>query len=298
MRKNFYISLSFAVSSFIAASAQAPIAFPSDPSKAQFVLDDVHHFWEAFDSLQTNSALRPFEDLYIKKGSQGLQDFVPEHLINADTLHEEVIKRKDEYLSNRENTLKVLYKEKQCRTTYYAMKYWYPSSVFPPVYFVVGRFNMGGTASPNGLLIGTEKIKPENVPYLIAHELIHFQQNIAYKDSSLLEECLVEGSADFLGELISGDHIKHKAFAYAREKEEAIWKEFKTQMNSKKLEGWLYGPQVAEGERPNEVGYWIGYQISKAYFDRAKDKKKAVHDILNIKDSKVFLKQSGYGVVW
>ena len=37
------------------------------------------------------------------------------------------------------------------------MKYWYPEAVFPPVYFVVGRFNSGGTVSEAGVILGLEK---------------------------------------------------------------------------------------------------------------------------------------------
>ena len=45
---------------------------------------------------------------------------------------------------------------------------------------------------------------PENIPFIVAHELIHAQQRIPYKYKILLEQCIIEGSADFIGELISG----------------------------------------------------------------------------------------------
>jgi hypothetical protein len=43
------------------------------------------------------------------------------------------------------------------------------------------------------------------------------------------------------------------------------------------------------------MGYYIGYVITKAFYDKASDKKKAIQEILNIKDCKDFLKRSGYG---
>lgn len=46
--------------------------------------------------------------------------------------------------------------------------------------------------------------------------------------------------------------------------------------------------------RPNDLGYWMGYKISKAYYDQTPDKKKAIDDILHIKDFNRFLDQSGY----
>jgi hypothetical protein len=63
-------------------------------------------------------------------------------------------------------------------------------------------------------------------------------------------------------------------------------------MNSKDLKGWLYSS--APG-RPNDLGYWMGYKITKAYYDQAADKKEAIHNIFRIKNFEKFLEQSGYG---
>jgi hypothetical protein len=38
----------------------------------------------------------------------------------------------------------------------------------------------------------------------------------------------------------------------------------------------------------------MGYQITKSYYENAKDKKKAIKDILTIRDEKKFLKDSRY----
>ena len=42
------------------------------------------------------------------------------------------------------------------------------------------------------------------------------------------------------------------------------------------------------------MGYWIGYEIVKAYFDKAEDKKQAVAEILQLEDYDAFLDKSGY----
>ena len=59
----------------------------------------------------------------------------------------------------------------------------------------------------------------------------------------------------------------------------------------KDFSGWLYSSQ--EG-RPNDLGYWMGYQITKAYFEKKSNKIEAVRDIMTIKDFKGFLDESGY----
>src|SRR5690606_8739094 len=101
----------------------------------------------------------------------------------------------------------------------------YPEAIFPDAYFVIGQMMSGGTASENGLLMGAElfvrsesapvpvdeltdwekgAIMPRSdIPPLVAHEAIHFQQRYS-APNNLLCQALREGSADFLGELTSG----------------------------------------------------------------------------------------------
>lgn len=272
----------------------AQTTFPESPANAKFVTTDVSNFWKAFDAFKKGYKGNPFADLYINIGSPGLQDFIPDRILHADSLLNIIKKRTASYAGMRENTEHMLDKEKQTRATFDTLERWYPKAVFPPVYFVIGRFNSAGTSSKNGLIIGAERVLSENVPSIVAHELVHFQQNIPYKYEILLEACIMEGSADFIGELISGNHTNKTAFQYGDAHEKELWKEFKTKMNTMDYTDWLYGSLSGKDKRPNDLGYWIGYQITKAYFNKATDKKKAVADILNISDCRDFLAKSGY----
>ena len=73
-----------------------------------------------------------------------------------------------------------------------------------------------------------------------------------------------------------------------------IWAQFQKEKHQEDYGGWLYGGEAIPGS-PVDVGYWIGYQIAKAYYDQQTDKKQAIKDILNITDFDLFLEQSGYG---
>jgi hypothetical protein len=42
------------------------------------------------------------------------------------------------------------------------------------------------------------------------------------------------------------------------------------------------------------MGYWVGYRIARAYYDRAADKRRALNEILTIRDFDAFLAASGY----
>ena len=99
-----------------------------------------------------------------------------------------------------------------------------------------------------------------------------------------------------MGELISGKVASSGPYQYAKGKEATIWKDFMGDMNlgeNDDFANWLYGGERKDS-RPADMGYYIGYAITKAYYEKAVDKKKAVYEILNIQDCKEFLKKSGY----
>ncbi len=84
-----------------------------------------------------------------------------------------------------------------------------------------------------------------------------------------------------------------KAFQYGEANSDRLYKEFITKYKSDDFRDWFYWTSKKD-DRPNDLGYWIGYKICEAYFDRQTDKHKAVHDILNIEDPFLFLKESGF----
>lgn len=289
-RKIFFISL-FCISITYAQDRVAEI-----PEQAIISSSDVTNFWRAYDKMESGSAANPFQE-YIVNGSFGVQNFLAHNrIVNADTLLATVRKRKSDYLATRSHLAEMEKIRTKCLSHYYALEYLYPKAIYPPLYFVMGRFNTGGVATPQMQIIGTEMNSPENISYIVAHELIHAQQNIPYKYRILLEQCIVEGSADFLGEIISGRVASSGPYDYARGREVLLWEEFKKDMElgeNDDFGNWLYGMPRTDG-RPNDMGYYIGYVITKAYYDRATDKRRAIEEILNIKDCKQFLKDSGY----
>lgn len=276
---------------FFTLNIQAQTNFSSDPLEAKFITEDVQRFWECFDKMDSSSA-NPFNE-YVEKGSPGVKGFMDGRIVNADSMYQTVLRRKEEYEKSR-NILKDLEtKEKRIKAIYAAMKYWYSEAVFPPIYFVVGRFNTGGTTSDDGLLLGTEMLKNlDGLPGLVAHELIHFQQKI-FGDNCLLKQSILEGSADFLGELISGDFINPVSFKYGESHIDSLSREFVLRMSQEDINDWLYGTS-GKDDRPNDLGYWMGYKITAAYFNKQKDKQQAVHNIINIDDPYKFLEESGY----
>ena len=265
--------------------------FSDNPFDAKFVTEDVDRFWAAFnkiDELGSNTFIE-----YIEKGSNGLKGFISSRIINSDSLYKMVISRKEDYLKSKNVLYDLESKRKSIRAIYASLKYWYPDAVFPPVYFVIGRFNSGGTVSDTGIILGTEMLKDlEGLPGLIAHELIHFQQKLE-DHPNLLAQSLMEGSADFIGEFISGKNTNPTPFLYGEKHKDALCKEFVLFMNQGDYTDWLYGTS-GKDDRPNDLGYWIGYKITEAYFNKQEDKHQAIDSILHISDSSKFLRDSGF----
>jgi hypothetical protein len=55
----------------------------------------------------------------------------------------------------------------------------------------------------------------------------------------------------------------------------------------------LYNGNTAKN-RPADLGYYIGYKISQAYYYNATDKKQAIIDIIDMDDPVNFLQKSAY----
>lgn len=276
--------------------------FNTDPSKAVFHTEDITLFWSVYDLVQPKPDGDAFQKIYIEAGSVGLKAFVPNRIESGKNLAKVIKNNAAYYASICESSLSIANKKERLYECFTTLKSIYPEAVFPDVYFVIGAKNSGGTTFNGGLIIGAEMFGKENastpapldidlVDEVVAHELIHFQQNYI-KDNSLLAQSIREGSADFIAELISGNHSNKKMYDYGDEHEQDLWKEFQTRMLAIDWNGWLYYQK--DKSRPKDLGYWMGYKITKAYYDKASDKNVAIREILNIQDFKSFLEKSGY----
>ena len=289
-----------------------------NPEMVKFVTSDIGNFWQAYDlaAKETDKAKRIaiFQTEYLDKGSPGLKDFLRLRIRSAENLVNTIDRMPKYYASIRPQTLQVQRMEKRMREAFRKFKSIYPEAVFPDVYFVIGVLSSGGTTGPSGLLIGTEMYgktektpmdelsawlravlsNVENVPAIVAHESCHYNQrySTAQDQRHLLSKALQEGACDTIGELISGRNINEHLKVYGKTHDAELWRDFEADMYKPDFSNWVYNASKAK-DRPADLGYYMGYLITRAYYKKAKDKSKAIYDILNIQDARAFYEASG-----
>jgi hypothetical protein len=118
-------------------------------------------------------------------------------------------------------------------------------------------------------------------------------QSIFGPKMSLLALAIREGTAYFLTLLSTGGHTHKESYDYFIQNEKDLWERFKGEMNERLPGEWMWKKPV-DPEQPLDLGYIMGARIVEAYYSNAKDKQKAVQDILSITDYKGFLEKSGY----
>ena len=284
-----------------------------DPDAAELVFSDIDLFWKAYDRAKPANRAEVLREEYLKKGSLGLKEFTRVRIGSAENLATTIEKHPKYYASLREPSRKAASYQKPIRDSFHKLKELYEPAVFPNVYFIIGRMNSAGTLTDKGLLIGVDMhgvtkgmpveelggwhkatLKPiEEIPHIVAHELIHYQQKYPKPNSTLLGMAIMEGGADFVGEMISGGLINRHLHKYGNPRERELWAEFQQEMDGKDVSKWLFQGDRAK-DRPADLGYYIGYKICESYYKQAAGKKEAIKAMLEIKDFKEFLKASKY----
>ena len=293
-------------------SSTAPVT-NKDPESARLVFDDLPRFWRAFDEIHSFADTMPLRRHYLDSATAGLAEFTSLRWKNSTTLTSAVWARRNYYASIRPTTLGLSQTiQSDVRTAMRSFAQLYPDAVFPDVYFCLGAMATGGTIGQHGLFIGVELftdgatsphselspwqlsvIRPPSLLPIVAHEVTHYQQKV--HGGTLLAQSILEGSADFVSELVTGMTVNAPVHEYGSAHQMELWNEFKQAMNGSDVSQWLYnGGSVTSTSRPADLGYFIGYQITKAYWGAHADKSVALRDILTVTNFPAFLAASAY----
>jgi hypothetical protein len=271
---------------------------------------DVHRFVVAWKRLDPSDSTCTALAEYLRQGSPGLNAYRQKFEVTQADLCT-AVRHSPSWYSSLESKLGALDSVAiQIRAVYANFAALHPTGKAPSVYFIVGNGIAGGTITGGSdplILIGMELNRSvAGISSIVAHELVHTQQRFPFIGAvtggpsilkplrgTVLRHSIKEGSANFIAELLTGEPHRN---AYGEAHEAQLWEEFQREANTKDYSRWVYNGwnKKALGDRPADLGYWVGYRITKSYFDNASDKQQAIRDILSIRDFNHFLEVSKY----
>lgn len=278
-------------------------------------------FWPYLDrALADTSAARAQLRAFVLEGPRELRDYYVIRYGSADQMYGQMINAAPgyyRYLKGQFNPDSVRAMKAQTTAWMQRFKTLYPKAVFPKVYVVPGILNSGGTASEMGMFLGGDMygkspgmptaelndwqqnsiMEVADLPRLTLHELMHFQQN--YQDDrhgdALLAGVIGEGVCDFLVELCSGIPLKNEnlRFLEVPENRGRIFADLEAELLGSDTSKWLYNGDGVE-DRPHDLGYTVGYLITKSYYENQADKQQAIDELLNTNDFTSIVAGSAY----
>ena len=289
---------------FCLAAASAAAAPRPDPVEIR--TSDVDLFYRIYDASGGQPTGEMLERDYIQGGSDALRQFVPNRIRSGADLAQTIAADRNIYEGARACLAALPAVKARLTRAFNKLAGIVPDARFPPVTILIGRNNSGGTPGRSGVLIGLEvacrptPLQPnieDHLVRLIMHEYGHVQQDLAGSEDehpvTVLSQSLVEGEAELIAELTTGDISNVQLKRWTRGREREIDAVFLAQADGTDLTPWFYN-DVGTPEKPGDLGYWVGYRIAKAYYRHAHDKPAAMRTLLELKDPKAILVQSGW----
>jgi hypothetical protein len=287
--------------------------------EVRFSTTDLDNFLAIYPAVlqDTAQAVHLLQQHYFTPGSPGLQEYYQNRYQSKPQPFAQRIAQHPRFYASARHAMQTIAAQKpQVLAAFRRLQALYPPVRFNHIYFLIGGFR-GSTAQRQGLLIGVEYLVdgPDvdtseltlverrrcnpvaAIPALVTHEMIHNTQQPA--DGTLLSYAIREGMGDFVAELVTGTPgTNARLHGYGQAHEQELWRAFQQEMNGKDARNWLANPEQETTKKPCDLGYYVGYKICQAYYNKATDKKQAVADMLTTKDFQAFLRQSGYAHQW
>ncbi|HAD14123.1 MAG TPA: hypothetical protein DCF33_16995 [Saprospirales bacterium] len=272
-----------------------------------FVDEDLSRFWIAYDSIvatsDTLAQARLLDQLFMAPATKGLKSlqevrrYTPESYLHAIRSYPAFWK------SIRHNSQHLESVKAEISRDVAQLKQYYPALKPATIYFLMGVFRTNGTTQADRVLLGAEMAltdasanthelpehlqnyyrlyRPlEQVGLLCTHEYIHIQQK--QPQDNLLCYTLHEGIAEFISCHATGKPTSLPNFPFGFKEESRIKAQYIQDLYLPGvLNNWMWGTNTNElGER--DLGYFVGYRIAEAYLAKAKNKAKAIRELIEL----------------
>ena len=109
----------------------------------------------------------------------------------------------------------------------------------------------------------------EKVPFVVAHESIHYQQKYSIPgELTLLQKSINEGAGLYRGAYFRRSRESAPARLRKPDRGRAL-ERVQAGMRGTDATNWLYQGNQAK-DRPADLGYYMGYKITESYYKNAK----------------------------
>jgi hypothetical protein len=287
-----------------ALAQEAPAADMGAATPPAVVIEDVERFYRIYDDADGKPTAEQLQRDYLDPGSEGLHQFARVRRITGVSIADMLGKRPEVYADARRCMRVLPQVQQRLDRALGTLAELYPDAYLPPVTIAVGRGKPVGVGYPDtGLQIGLEALcalewlnpdVEDRFVHVIAHEYAHVQlapETADLEQPTVLEGSLSEGAAEFVAELTSGSTAYSHFDALTRGREKEIETAFESDMDKTDTSAWLDNSSM---DKPGDLGYWVGYRIVKAYYQRASDKRQALRDIMRMEDPKALFAKSGW----
>ncbi len=285
-------------------AADAPA--PPETARVAIVTSDVDRFYALYDDPAIAAQPDVLAARYLADASPGLVEFMAMRRITPERVAKALRDKPDLYRDARTCAATLGNVRGRLAASAGRLAELYPPAIFPPITIAMSRGTPVAAANAKGLYVSLEALcaakffeadDEDRFVHVIAHEYVHAQQPLAQLESdsdTVLHASLVEGAAEFVAEQISGSvaytHLHRWAAGREEELETAFLAEKDGKANSSR---WVYN-QLGSADWPGDLGYWVGYRVAKAYYQRSPDKQAAIKAIIEMKDPAAFLAESGW----
>ena len=308
----------------LGASANPPRPANVDPLTATINTEDVDRFAALMKRTSGKPTTAQLQRDYLEPGSFGIRVFTPDRIVDAEHLATAISKKPGDYALAVERCLSwVKEMTADLRSIYLGLHGALPNARLPQVYIVMGTGNSGGTAEPGAQVLGLEvlcRIAPTRAAFrttmrhFFAHETVHsFQQDAGMTVGAdpLLTQVLVEGAADFIARLVTGEEPDSTRAAWAAPREGELWRQFEHDVALTRPSKGDAMPAAGSPEReafkrwignynnppagwPGEVGYWMGMRIWERRYAAASNKRAVLQEMLTVSAPAAVMKAGAY----
>jgi hypothetical protein len=255
----------------------------------RIVTTDIDNFWTAYDKIVTtgdkSEQLYHLNKLFIEKGTPGLQAMIKARRYTPEEYVDAINSKREYWASIRPNTLKAGEFAGEIESGVEKLRKIYPALKPADVYFTVGVFRSGGTTSGSSILIGSEIVFADeqimdNLVFTNVHEYVHTQQK-RNEIENLMGQSVMEGVAEFVTVKALDIPSFAPAINYGKNNESRVKNVFAAQMFNPYFNYWLYSDAKNEFNT-RDLGYYVGYAIAEKYYEKAKDKKLAIKEMIEL----------------